>query len=57
MLGKIEFVKAHDCTNNNAEIAVEQYKDCRGTKHWYWDFKGELHGIKYCPYCGKNLYS
>ena len=57
MLGEIEFVKAHDRTNNNAEIAVEQYKDCRGIKHWYWDFKGELHGIKYCPYCGKNLYS
>ena len=54
--GKIKYVKTHECvTNNTNNIAIEQYSDGR-VSHWYWNINDKLHGIKFCPYCGKNLY-
>ena len=54
--GKIKYVKTHECiTNNTNNIAIEQYTDGR-VSHWYWSIDNKLHGIKFCPYCGKNLY-
>lgn len=54
--GKIEFVKSHECIENKTNtVAIEQYTDTR-VKHWYFNISGKLHGIRYCPYCGTDLY-
>lgn len=54
--GKIKYVKAHECINNQASnIAIEQYTDER-VSHWYWNIDSKLHSIIFCPYCGINLY-
>ena len=54
--GKMKYVKTHQCASNQTkDIVIEQYTDGR-VSHWYWNFEGKLHGIGFCPYCGKNLY-
>lgn len=55
--GKIKYVKTHKCiTVKNNNIAIEQYSDGR-VSHWYLNINDKLHGIEFCPYCGKNLYN
>lgn len=53
--GKMKYVKTHECIKNSTNIAIEQYTDCH-VSHWYLNIENKLHGIKYCPYCGKDLY-
>lgn len=54
--GKIKLIRSHECIKkNDTRIKIEQYTDSR-VKHWYFNIDGKLHGIKYCPYCGDNLY-
>ena len=52
--GKIKYAKTHECIINKTDnIAIEQYTDGR-VSHWYWNIDNKLHGIKFCPYCGKK---
>lgn len=54
--GKIKFVKTHECIiNKTNNIAIEQHTDGR-VSHWYLNIDNKLHGIRFCPYCGKYLY-
>lgn len=53
--GRIKFVKEHNCIKNETKIAIEQYTDDH-VSHWYLNIDDKLNGIKYCPYCGKDLY-
>lgn len=51
----IKFIKEHECTRGVDGIGIEKYS-IGDAKRWYFNSGKSLHGIKYCPYCGKNLY-
>ncbi len=54
--GKIKYAKTHHCEEKQTNsILVEQYTDGH-VSHWYLNFEGALRGIRFCPYCGKDLY-
>ena len=52
---KAIYIKEHQCSNCLDFICVEKYS-INGIDRWYFNISGKLNGIKYCPYCGKNLY-
>jgi hypothetical protein len=52
---KAIYIKEHQCINCPDFICVEKYS-INGIDRWYFNISGKLNGIKYCPYCGKNLY-
>ena len=52
---KAIYIKEHQCINCLDFICVEKYS-INGIDRWYFNISGKLNGIKYCPYCGKNLY-
>ena len=49
------YIKEHQCISCPDFICVEKYS-INGIDRWYFNISGKLNGIKYCPYCGKNLY-
>lgn len=51
----IKFIREHGCTRGVDGIEVAKYQ-IGDAKRWYFRDAKNLHGIKYCPYCGKNLY-
>lgn len=55
---KMEKLTRHECETlqkSDVPITVECHNET-----WLWCFwgkgPGEGHGIRFCPYCGKNLY-
>ena len=52
---KAIYIKEHQCINYPDFICVEKYS-INGIGKWYFNISGKLNVIKYCPYCGKDLY-
>lgn len=57
LAGKMKLCEKHECIENQtSNITIEKYTDGR-VSHWYWKIGNKLHGIKFCPYCGEDLYA
>lgn len=52
---KAIYIKDHQCIKCPDFIGIEKYS-INGVNRWYFNISGKLNWIKYCPYCGKNLY-
>lgn len=52
---KAVYIREHQCIKCPHFICIEKYS-VNGVNGWYFNISGKLNGIKYCPYCGKNLY-
>ena len=53
----MKFLEDHECKllEGQDTIAIEKYKNNDGEIGWYHRYENQVHGIIYCPYCGKKL--